>query len=87
MPGQSSTRSEGFAAFDRADLLARAAAWMEARGGRRKLAKRRGCEQSLFEHMLIEIDVLLQLLPILADQRHYGLRDAAHDILLAAESP
>jgi len=70
--------------FDRADVMTTAAAWMQARGWRGRLAKQRGREQSLFEHTLIEIDVLLQVLPILADERHYGLSDAEQRILLVA---
>jgi hypothetical protein len=46
---------------------------MQARGWKEKIAKRRGYEQSLFEHSLIELDVLLELLPILGSPRHYGL--------------
>jgi hypothetical protein len=59
----------------RQEILTRAAAWTEARGWREKLAKRRGYEQSLFDHSLIELDVLLELLLILASPRHYGLRE------------
>ncbi len=70
--------------IDRAEVVATAAAWMQARGWKRKLAKQRGREQSLFEHTLIEIDVLLQVLAILANGRHYGLSAAEHRILLAA---
>jgi four helix bundle protein len=35
---------------ERTELIAKAAAWMQARGWQRKLAKKRGREQSLFEH-------------------------------------
>lgn len=45
---------------DRQALIARAAAWMQARGWKAKLAKRRDYEQSLFEHSLIELDVLVE---------------------------
>lgn len=38
---------------------------MRARGWRGKLAKRRGYEQSFFEHSLIEMDRLLEFLPLL----------------------
>jgi len=61
-----------------------AAAWMQARGWRSKLAKRREYEQSLFEHSLIELDVLLALLPILARPRHYGLSEDEGKILAGA---
>jgi hypothetical protein len=59
--------------IERTELIAKAAAWMPARGWKARLAKRRRGEQPLFEHTLIEIDVLLQLLSVLADERHCGL--------------
>lgn len=52
--------------MDRRDLLERAARWIAERGWRSKLAKCRQYEQSLLEHSLIELDVLFELLPILA---------------------
>lgn len=70
--------------MDRRDLLERAAGWMAARGWRSKLAKRRQYEQSLFEHSLIELDVLLELLPILGSPQHYGLTEAEQRILAVA---
>lgn len=66
---------------DRQNLLARASHWMQARGWKGKLAKRRGYEQSLFEHSLIELDVLLEVLPILAASRHYGLSQTEERVL------
>ena len=41
-------------------------------------------EQSLFEHSAIELDVLLELLPILASPKHYGLSEAEQKILAVA---
>ncbi|HVO22042.1 MAG TPA: hypothetical protein VMW56_00275, partial [Candidatus Margulisiibacteriota bacterium] len=38
--------------IDRTELMAKAVAWMQARGWKRKLAKQRGREQSLFEDRL-----------------------------------
>lgn len=64
--------------------MTRAAAWMQVRGWKRKLAKRQEYEQSLFEHSLIELDVLLELLPILAAPRHYGLSEEEQRILAVA---
>jgi len=43
--------------LERVELMTRAATWMQARGWKAKLAKKRGYEQSLFEHSLIEIDI------------------------------
>jgi hypothetical protein len=57
---------------------------MAERGWRGKLAKRRGYEQSLFEHSVIELDVLLELLPILASPRHYGLSETEQKVLAVA---
>ncbi len=68
----------------RQEVMARAAAWMLARGWKQKLAKKRGFEQSLFEHSLIELDVFLELCPILADPRHYGLSDTEQKVLTVA---
>jgi len=70
--------------MDRSAIMARATTWMQARGWKGKLAKRRGFEQSLFEHSLIELDVLLELLPILARPRHYGLSETEQKVLAVA---
>ncbi len=67
--------------MDRRDVVSSAAAWMQARGWKGKLAKRRSFEQSLFEHSLIELDVLLELLPILET---YGLSETEKKILAVA---
>jgi hypothetical protein len=51
--------------MDRQDILTRAAVWMQARGWRQKLAKRRSGvypEPSRREHSLIELDVLGKVL-------------------------
>jgi hypothetical protein len=69
---------------DHAELLKHAATWMNARGWRNRLAKRRGYEQSLLEHSLIELDVLLTLLPTLSSARHYGLTQDEQNILTIA---
>lgn len=70
--------------MERQEILTRAAAWMQTRSWNQKLAKRRGYEQSLFEHSLIELDVLLELLPILASPRHYGLSETENVTLAVA---
>lgn len=70
--------------MDRASLIEQAAVWMHQRGWRQKLAKKREYEQSLFDHSLIEIDVLLELFPILASPRHYGLSETEQKILVVA---
>jgi hypothetical protein len=40
--------------IDRGELMVRAAAWMRGRGWKRRVAKRREYEVSLFEYSLIE---------------------------------
>lgn len=70
--------------MERARVMAAATDWAVARGWRRKLAKQRPYEQSLLEHSLIEVDVLLELLPILSTPRHYNLSEAEQKILLVA---
>jgi putative SOS response-associated peptidase YedK len=70
--------------LDAADLMERAAKWMIARGWRGKLAKTGRFEQSLFEHSLVELDVLLALLPMLSSPLHYGLTEAEQRILAVA---
>ena len=69
--------------MDKQQILTSAMQWMHARGWRAKLAKSRS-GQSLFEHSLVEVDVLLELQPILADARHYGLTEAEGNILAVA---
>jgi hypothetical protein len=66
------------------EIRLKAATWMASRGWKTKLAKKRGREQSLFEHSLIELDVLLEILPILAQSRHYDLTSAEQQILEVA---
>lgn len=70
--------------MDRQEIMAKAAAWMLTRGWKQKLAKRRNFEQSLFEHSLIELDVFLELCPILANPQHYGLSDTEQKVLAIA---
>jgi len=82
--GQARIIEDGSREMDRRDLLERATKWMAARGWRGKLAKSRQYEQSLLEHSLIELDVLLELLPILASRGHYGMSEEEQSILAVA---
>jgi hypothetical protein len=50
--------------MDRAEVIAKAAAWMQARGWKAKLAKKRGGEQSLFEHTFTKAGLRVELLLI-----------------------
>lgn len=70
--------------MERSEILKRATLWAAARGWKEKLAKRRDYEQSLFEHGLIELDLLLELMPILAQPRHYDLSEDEQKILAVA---
>lgn len=67
--------------MERQEIMTGAASWMITRSWKQKLAKRRDFEQSLFEHSLIELDVLVELLPILATPRHYGLSETERKVL------
>jgi len=64
-------------------VLAQALTWMKKRDWRAKLAKSKS-GQSLLEHSLIELDVFLQLAPILRDAKHYGLSDLEEAILMVS---
>jgi hypothetical protein len=66
---------------DRKDIMVKAATWMISRGWKRKLAKKRVREQTLFEHTIVELDVLLELLPILERTQHYGLTNTERKVL------
>jgi hypothetical protein len=66
---------------DPKEIMVKSATWMISRGWKRKLAKKRGREQTLFEHSLVELDVLLELLPILERTQHYGLTETERQVL------
>jgi hypothetical protein len=70
--------------MERQELMAKAGPWMLSRGWKQKLAKRRDFEQSLFEHSLIELDVFLELCPILASPQHYDLSETEQTVLAIA---
>lgn len=58
--------------------------WMIRRGWKFKLAKKKGFEQSLFEHTLIQLDVLLSLFPLLQRKETFGLSEEEAKVLWAA---
>ncbi len=64
------------------EVLKKASEWMLARGWKRKIAKRRQFDQSLFEHSLVELDAALQLLPILRQPHHFGLSPEEEQVLV-----
>lgn len=70
--------------MEREQIMAAATKWAIDRGWRRLLAKRGAFEQSLLEHSLIEVDVLLELLPILSASQHYNLSEVEQKILAVA---
>jgi hypothetical protein len=69
--------------MDKQLTLAKAMRWMQSRGWKSKVAKSRS-GQSLFEHSVVEVDVLLELQPVMSDARHYGLTEAEGKILTVA---
>jgi ribosomal protein L34E len=62
----------------------KAVLWMIRRGWKSKLAKKKGFEQSLFEHTLIQLDVLLSLFPLLQRKEALGLSEEEEKVLWAA---
>ena len=66
------------------DLRAKAIDWMIQRGWKRLTAKRRGFEQSLFEHTAVELDALISLLPILQRPEHFAIEEREEKILIAS---
>lgn len=65
-------------------ILQKASEWMLARGWKQKIAKRRQFDQSLFEHSLVELDAILQLLPILRQPNHFGLSPEEEQVLIVS---
>ncbi|MDI6890394.1 MAG: hypothetical protein QMC83_05560 [Thermodesulfovibrionales bacterium] len=61
-----------------------AAIWMINRNWKRLTAKRREFEQSLFEHSMVELDAIIQLLPILRKPQHFNLLEDEEKVLLAS---
>ncbi|HHW40252.1 MAG TPA: hypothetical protein GXX19_03740 [Syntrophomonadaceae bacterium] len=62
----------------------KAVLWMIRRGWKSKLAKKKGFEQSLFEHTLLQLDVLLSLFPLLQRKEAFGLSEEEAKVLWAA---
>lgn len=69
--------------MDDQQILAGAITWMRQRNWREKLAKSRS-GQSLYEHTLIELDVFLQVAPILRDPKRYGFTELELSIIVAS---
>ena len=62
----------------------KAVEFMLNRGWKKKTAKRRNFEQSLFDHTLIEIDALITLLPLLQDTFSPPLTESEEQVLLTS---
>ncbi|TEB11498.1 hypothetical protein Psfp_03957 [Pelotomaculum sp. FP] len=62
----------------------KAVQFMLERGWRKLVAKSGAYQQSLFEHTMCELDVLLQLLPILRLPNHYDLKPEEEQILIVS---
>ncbi|MBS3948519.1 MAG: hypothetical protein KGZ57_09545 [Dethiobacter sp.] len=58
--------------------------WMIKREWRFKLAKRKELEQSLFEHTLIQLDLLMSLFPLLQRREAFGLTEEEMKVLWLA---
>lgn len=65
-------------------ILKRAIEWMLERGWKRKIAKSKQFSQSLFEHSLVELDAVLQLLPILREPCHFDLSSEEEKVLVVS---
>ena len=62
----------------------KAVEFMFNRGWKKKTAKRRSFEQSLFDHTLIEIDALITLLPLLQHTFSPSLTESEEQVLLTS---
>jgi len=62
----------------------RAATFMLGRGWKEKIAKRKMFQQSLFDHTLAELDVLIALLPLLRTTFSPPLTEQEEEVLLAS---
>lgn len=54
LPNTSTHTSTRSGMIERRELIAKAAAWVQARGWKARVAKKRGHEQSMFEHSRIK---------------------------------
>lgn len=70
--------------IDKGRVFQSAVNWMLNRGWKRLGAKRKQFNQSLFEHTLVELDVALQLLPILKQPCHFDLTTEEEQILVVS---
>ncbi|MHB1420049.1 MAG: hypothetical protein ACYCX4_10805 [Bacillota bacterium] len=66
------------------DARSKAILWMTRRQWKYKLAKKKGFEQSLFEHTLIQLDVLLSLFPLFQRNDTFGLTEEEVNVLWLA---
>jgi len=64
--------------------IEKAAGFMSQRGWKRLIAKRRGYNQSLFEHSMVELDAILSIIPILKETTHFALTQEENQILIAS---
>ena len=62
----------------------KAVEFMLNRGWKKLVAKRRGFEQSLFDHTLIEVDALITMLPLLQQTFSPPLTEAEEQVLLTS---
>lgn len=70
---------------DDREIRGKAARWMIDRGWKRLIAKKRGFEQSLFEHTDVELNALLSILPILSSSAHYNMSQEEQQALIVGQ--
>ena len=68
-----------------AEIHCKAVQWMVDRGWREAYGKKGTFTQSLLQHTDIELNVLLELLPIFARPEHYGLSELEQQALIVGQ--
>ncbi|OGF68312.1 MAG: hypothetical protein A2Y62_11480 [Candidatus Fischerbacteria bacterium RBG_13_37_8] len=70
--------------MDNVSIKENAAKWMMERNWKRLTAKKREFEQSLFEHTMVELDAMMQILEILRKPQHFRFSQDEEQILIAS---
>jgi len=70
--------------MDNGVVITKISEWMLNRGWKKKIAKHRQYDQSLFEHTLVELDMLLNILPIIHQSLHFDLTEEEESILITS---
>ena len=67
------------------EIHRKAVQWMADRGWREAYGKKGAFTQSLLQHTDVELNVLLELLPILARPEHSGLSELEQQALIVGQ--